>query len=139
MNTSQNAAHVAAWAEPCPNSAIRARTGAAEKAMKHALNTLVTHLRQASIRHLLNDEWEDIDVHADNALELAIDHLKCARNAGHFDCDSFFECWDRAASTVNLIVQVYPGKHSQFHQALQSAKLLFSVQADAVQRSLSPR
>lgn len=135
MNTSQDAARVAAWAEPCPNSAVPVQAWAIEKAMKNAFNAMVAHLRKASTQHLLIGEWEDIDTHADNALELAIEELKRARNADRLDSDSFFEHWDRAASTVTLIAQVYPEKHSQFRKALQSAVLLFSVQADAVERA----
>ena len=133
MNTSQNAAPVAAWAEPCPKLAS-SQVWAVEKAMKKAINTVVSHLRQASIQHLLAGDWEDIDTHADNALELAIDQLKRVRNSDSFDRSSFFDRWDRAASTVTLIAQAYPAKHSRFHQALQSAVLLFSVEADAVER-----
>lgn len=135
MNTSQNAACVAAWAEPCPKSASMSQAWAVEKAMKHALNTMVAHLRKASIQHLLVGEWEDIDTHADNALELAIDQLKRTRNADLIDSDSFFEHWDRAASTITLIAQAYSEKHSQFRLALQSAVMLFSVQSDAVERA----
>lgn len=135
MSTSKNAVHSAAQAEPCLNQANTVQILAIERAMAFAVNSVIASLRTACVQHMQVDEWDDIDTHVDNAMELAIDQLKRSRGICPIDHMQFFRDWDKAASTINLIARSYPVQRSRFHRSLQSVLQLFSVQSDAVEHA----
>lgn len=134
MTSQNNAAQVAAQAEPCPRLASVAMPTVKQMMLvslayvQHSLEGLV-HIR------CNDDEWDDNDVDIDCAVDIALDDIKLLRQDLPEDRHQFDRRWFMAAAAINLSVEAFRRTDCHYYRALTGVQKVLDVLVTAVEFS----
>lgn len=120
-------------AKPCPKQVAPIALPTWQQTMATALAFVQNSMEQLALIRCDDQNWDEVDVDVDFAVELALGHIKRMRADPPTVRSRFDDEWFKAAAAINLSVGAFSRQDSFYFRRLASVKKQFDVLVEAVE------